>query len=138
MRPSSLVMMALLLAAACSALQAAPLDPNSACINKCWNRYTAEINDCVDKADMSKALETKPGAAGAAAPAMGYNGPKVDVLQAVRSQCYSNVGTDKVNACILACDDPPVVDPAPADCELICRIKYKPQTLGRLKCMYNC
>jgi hypothetical protein len=133
MRPSSLVLVGLMLAVACSMAHAV----DDACIGRCWNRYNAEIEDCVNKADMRGALQPAGHLGGVAAGAPAYTGPQVDVLQAIQKECYTNVGTSRVNACILACDNP-FVDPAPNSCEDVCRFKFKPNTLGRLRCMYNC
>jgi hypothetical protein len=49
MRPSSLVLVALLLAAACSVLQADPVSSITSCNYRCWNKYLEELEDCFQK-----------------------------------------------------------------------------------------
>jgi hypothetical protein len=153
MSPSSTVLVALLLAAACSALQASPTSSSGAtCISKCWSNYNAEIQDCVNTASMKDAL-AQPLSGSLYAPASAgarYTGPQVDVLQTVRAQCRANVGTARLDACRKACSAAPVVvrpvsRPVPVlarpvgnNCEAVCRARYQPNTLGRLRCMYNC
>jgi hypothetical protein len=126
-----MVLVTLLLAVACSMVRA------DACLKRCWDDYNAQIEDCVDKADMKDALKPKTMSAPAMAPMMAYEGPKVDVLEAIRSQCRANIGTSRLNSCILACT-PPVIAVPVGTCEDVCRARYQPNTLGRLRCMYNC
>jgi hypothetical protein len=147
MRHLGLVLMALLLAVACGSVLAGPvIAPTNACTSACWTTYNAEIQDCVNNADMTRALQ--PVAGDAQAMALGtraarptYAGPQVDVLEAVREQCRRNIGNTKLNTCLKACSPPPIIvrpTPKPKDCMEVCRAQFKPSTLGRLRCMYNC
>jgi hypothetical protein len=144
----SLVLVALLLAVACNVLHARPGPTTvNACTTACLSAYEAEIQDCVNNADMTRALQPVASdqamAVGARAARPSYAGPTVDVLEAVREQCRRNIGNTKLNTCLKTCLPPPVIvkptpKPVPKDCMEVCRVQFKPSTLGRLRCMYNC
>ena len=116
----------LLLLVACTAF-VLPSAAVPSCQDICWNDYSAEVEDCVDKGDVSGLL-TPP--APAPPPALvevssaTYTGPTVDVLTTTRDKCKENIGYDKLNKCLAKCLPPPPPPPPADNCEDKCEEDY--------------
>ena len=126
----------LLLLVACTAfvLPSAALPPppclEACCQDICWNAYNAEVEDCVNKGDVTGLL-TQPGQGQVLAQSIRhdmtstYTGPTVDVSTTVEDKCKENIGYDKLNECLAKCLPPPPPPPLPAnDCEDKCQKDY--------------
>ena len=122
-----------------------PPPPPTPCENKCWDGFKAEIENCVNEADISGLLTPTPPPDAATSDELSakpkYTGPQVDALKAVRKQCKENIGTAKLNTCLDDCASVPLPIPAPASdqsCDEVCTSNYKKGTVGRLRCQAWC
>jgi hypothetical protein len=122
----------LLLVACIATMMATTLLPSAnaavpSCQDLCWGDYTAEIEDCVTKADVSGLLQPVTSLAldsqqtDVTGTGAEYTGPTVDVGIKVREKCKENIGTQKLNKCLYKCTAPP---PPPDTCERKCQKDY--------------